>query len=135
MIAKHYELQWNCYMIHQMRSNKVPVSRIADALQWHPRRVYRALKRPAPPRPPEMSLVWRGHALCFGADPRLWVGAGEHHSPTDIAEAKRICSMCPVRAACLGEALENNEPGGVWGGLTEDERQALKTGSVDSLAG
>jgi WhiB family redox-sensing transcriptional regulator len=34
----------------------------------------------------------------------------------DIARAKAICSKCPVRAECLAEALERQEPCGVWGG-------------------
>lgn len=134
MITKSHELQWNIYMAHQMRRHKVPVSMIAATLQWQRRRVYRALQRPAPQRPPEISLAWRADALCDGADPVLWVGRGDYHSPADVDEAKRICAMCPVRAMCLGEALENKEPGGVWGGLTEDERRALTTGASETLA-
>ena len=34
----------------------------------------------------------------------------------DIARAKAICSKCPVREACLSEALGRQEPFGVWGG-------------------
>jgi WhiB family redox-sensing transcriptional regulator len=34
----------------------------------------------------------------------------------DIARAKAICSKCPVREPCLAEALERQEPFGVWGG-------------------
>jgi len=33
-----------------------------------------------------------------------------------IAEAKRVCSTCPVLAECLQSALESKEPWGVWGG-------------------
>lgn len=38
--------------------------------------------------------------------------------------AKRICMGCDVRSACLEYALEIREPHGIWGGLTESERQA-----------
>ena len=38
--------------------------------------------------------------------------------------AKRICLGCDVRATCLEYALEIREPHGIWGGLTELERQA-----------
>jgi WhiB family transcriptional regulator, redox-sensing transcriptional regulator len=41
------------------------------------------------------------------------------------AAAKRICGQCPVRAACLADALDRREPHGVWGGLNEDERAEL----------
>lgn len=32
---------------------------------------------------------------------------------------------CPVRAECAAHALQVREPYGVWGGLTEDEREEL----------
>jgi hypothetical protein len=32
---------------------------------------------------------------------------------------------CPVRAECATHALAVREPYGVWGGLTEDEREAM----------
>jgi WhiB family redox-sensing transcriptional regulator len=32
---------------------------------------------------------------------------------------------CPVRAQCAAHALTVREPYGVWGGLTEDEREEL----------
>jgi WhiB family redox-sensing transcriptional regulator len=34
----------------------------------------------------------------------------------DIARAKAICSRCSQADACLREALERDEPWGVWGG-------------------
>jgi hypothetical protein len=34
----------------------------------------------------------------------------------DIARAKAICARCALREACLDEALEREEPWGVWGG-------------------
>lgn len=34
----------------------------------------------------------------------------------DIAQAKRICALCPVREECLAGALARREPWGVWGG-------------------
>ena len=39
--------------------------------------------------------------------------------------ALAICATCPVLAACRAYSLEAREPYGVWGGLTETERQAL----------
>lgn len=41
------------------------------------------------------------------------------------AEAKSVCGVCEVRAACLTEALESDERFGIWGGLTERERRSL----------
>jgi WhiB family redox-sensing transcriptional regulator len=39
--------------------------------------------------------------------------------------AKAICAMCDVRAECLDYALTIRELHGIWGGLTEAERNAL----------
>lgn len=45
-----------------------------------------------------------------------------------IEDAKAICRRCPddVVASCLAFALEHGHEAGVWGGLSEDERRALK---------
>jgi len=39
--------------------------------------------------------------------------------------ARELCFTCPVRTACLVEALESETEFGIWGGLTERERRAL----------
>lgn len=36
--------------------------------------------------------------------------------------AKAICSSCPVIAQCREHALSVQEPYGIWGGLSEDDR-------------
>jgi WhiB family redox-sensing transcriptional regulator len=44
-----------------------------------------------------------------------------------VAEAKSLCGVCPVRAQCLEGALSRQEPAGVWGGeLFEDGRIIAK---------
>jgi WhiB family redox-sensing transcriptional regulator len=40
-------------------------------------------------------------------------------------KAKAICGQCPVIANCLRDALANNEPFGIWGGMSPDERYRL----------
>lgn len=43
-----------------------------------------------------------------------------------IARAKQVCGGCPVQAECREYAL--TEPvQGIWGGMTEDERRAVRT--------
>jgi WhiB family redox-sensing transcriptional regulator len=53
-----------------------------------------------------------GSALACGTNPDLFFA----ESPQDVARAKELCAGCPVRAACLADALDRGEPWGVWGG-------------------
>ncbi len=41
------------------------------------------------------------------------------------AAAKAICHTCPVLRRCREHALRVREPYGVWGAMTEDEREAF----------
>ena len=43
-----------------------------------------------------------------------------------IEKAKTVCGRCTVTEICLQYALETGQDSGVWGGLSEDERRALK---------
>jgi WhiB family redox-sensing transcriptional regulator len=36
-----------------------------------------------------------------------------------------VCGSCPVLDQCREHALAVREPYGVWGGLTEDDREAI----------
>ncbi len=44
--------------------------------------------------------------------------------------AKAVCAACPVLAQCRSHALAVKEPYGVWGGLSEDERNAIHEASL-----
>ena len=70
---------------------------------------------------------WRHRAACRDEDPDLFFPVG-NSGPTlvQIAEAKTVCLRCPVAAPCLTWAFESGQDAGVWGGMTEDERRALK---------
>ncbi|WP_268785678.1 WhiB family transcriptional regulator [Mycobacteroides immunogenum] len=39
-----------------------------------------------------------------------------------VAEAKRVCAVCPVRAECLNYADSILDYHGIWGGKTGRER-------------
>jgi len=41
--------------------------------------------------------------------------------------AREVCDRCPVRYECLQDALDRDEQWGMYGGLTPNERKALKT--------
>lgn len=66
--------------------------------------------------------AWQGQALCAqtGAD-FFFPEPG-----SSVREAKRICALCEIRPACLDYALAHDERFGVWGGLSERERLALR---------
>lgn len=64
---------------------------------------------------------WVSKARCRSADPdELFVrGAAQR-------KAAAICRNCPVIFECAVEALDNEIEFGVWGGLTERQRRALR---------
>ncbi|MEE1752094.1 WhiB family transcriptional regulator [Streptomyces sp. SP18CS02] len=70
---------------------------------------------------------WREAAACRTEDPDLFfpIGTGGP-ALLQAEEAKAVCRRCPVREQCLQWALENNQDIGVWGGLGENERRALR---------
>lgn len=72
-------------------------------------------------------LDWRDRAACLDVDPELFFPVGNTGPAVDqIEHAKAVCSHCPVTEYCLQYALDTNQDSGVWGGLSEDERRALK---------
>lgn len=75
------------------------------------------------PADPRRGTAWQDRALCaaIGVDPELFFQDGDR----DDGVAAQICRACPVCSACLDQALAN-EKFGVWGGLSERERQALR---------
>lgn len=70
---------------------------------------------------------WRHLGECQNSDPELFFPIGESGlAKEQIADAKRICSTCDVQATCRQWALDTAQEHGVWGGLSEGERRALK---------
>ncbi|MEW2078772.1 WhiB family transcriptional regulator [Streptomyces sp. NPDC013433] len=70
---------------------------------------------------------WRTRGACMREDPELFFPIGNTGPALlQIEEAKAVCRRCPVIEQCLQWALESGEDSGVWGGLSEDERRALK---------
>jgi WhiB family redox-sensing transcriptional regulator len=73
------------------------------------------------------TMDWRHRALCRDEDPELFFPIGNTGPAIlQIEEAKQVCRRCEVREQCLAWALEAGQDHGVWGGLSEDERRALK---------
>ena len=63
-------------------------------------------------------------AICVGAEPGIFDG----DSLTDVLEAKKICSACPIQVMCLDWGTQTQDVG-VWGGLTAQERKTLRGGT------
>ena len=59
---------------------------------------------------------------CHSADPELFFSEEKEA----IAQAKRLCGGCPMKAKCLTGALSRAEPAGVWGGELFDNGQVIQ---------
>ena len=94
--------------------------------------------------PGPASEVWDWQLLgrCRGLDPDLFFhpenerGAARERR---ITRAKKICATCPVLEQCRAHALAVREPYGVWGGTSEEDREAhwarrRRRGGLDSVA-
>ena len=78
---------------------------------------------------------WRAKAACRDKDPELFFPVGNTGAAyQQIEEAKAVCRTCKVIDACLKCALDTNQDYGVWGGLSEDERRALKRRAMRASA-
>lgn len=75
--------------------------------------------------------AWRTRAACREVDPELFFPTGNNGAAElQIQEAKAVCRRCRVMEACGQWALETGQDTGVWGGMSEDERAALKRSLV-----
>ncbi|QQZ58386.1 WhiB family transcriptional regulator [Streptomyces microflavus] len=57
----------------------------------------------------------------------MWFPKGtDAQSMNDADAAVRICRRCPVMDTCAEWAIDTRQDSGVWGGLTEQDRAALR---------
>ena len=76
-------------------------------------------------------MTWRNSATCLGEDPELFFPIGNTGPALlQIEKAKVVCRRCEVVDICLSWAIESRQDSGVWGGLSEAERRALKRHSA-----
>jgi WhiB family redox-sensing transcriptional regulator len=72
-------------------------------------------------------MDWRHRAACRDQDPELFFPIGTTGPALmQVDEAKAICNRCEAVDECLSWALSSDQDAGVWGGLSEDERRAVK---------
>lgn len=70
---------------------------------------------------------FRARAICRDVDPEGFYPVGDDWSgplnATRAAEAKALCSLCPVRVECLADAIGRGDAWAVLGGTLPDERR------------
>lgn len=79
--------------------------------------------------------TWQLLAACRTADRSLFFGPSDTgqakvKAPEEVARiraAQKVCWSCPVIRECLHHAVNFPEPVGVWGGMSPQARQALRT--------
>ncbi|MGI8534966.1 MAG: WhiB family transcriptional regulator [Mycobacteriales bacterium] len=89
------------------------------------------------PKPHSDLWEWQLLGSCRGKDTELFFHPeGERGSRRSNREAaaKAVCASCPVRRECRAHALSAHEPYGVWGGLSEHEREMLVGRQVQAAA-
>ena len=83
-----------------------PLAQVPDDVRWH----------------------WQDHGACREADPTVFFHPQNERGTSRLARdraAKRVCAACTVRLECADYAIRAREPYGVWGGLSEEERELV----------
>ena len=82
----------------------------------------------SPPGPIAELWEWQFQGLCRTTNPDIFFHPEGERGPSRRrreARAKAICEQCPVLRECREHALAVHEPYGVWGGMTEEEREEV----------
>lgn len=66
-----------------------------------------------------------GDAVCRSMDPELFFPT--RYEPSAYREARAVCRRCPVATQCADYAIANRERFGMWGGLSPDQRDAIRS--------
>lgn len=77
------------------------------------------------PKPVASNWEWQYEGACRSLPTEMFFHPDGERGPRRKARenaAKAVCATCPVIAACRAHALAAQEPYGIWGGLTEEER-------------
>lgn len=80
------------------------------------------------PGPQSDLWEWQLQGACRSKDTELFFHPEGERGPRRSnreAAAKAVCASCPVLRQCQAHALAAHEPYGVWGGLSEHEREAI----------
>ena len=78
------------------------------------------------PGPTVENWEWQLFGACRGMDTAMFFHPASERDPAKgrrIAQAKAVCNTCPVLTECRTHALQAREPYGIWGGMSEAERE------------
>ncbi|ALF00488.1 WhiB family transcription factor [Mycobacterium phage Mufasa] len=67
-------------------------------------------------------------AICAQTDPELWFP----DKGQSTRDAKRMCMRCPLLDECRALALADRSLKGVWGGLSDRDRQRIRRQEVSA---
>lgn len=88
------------------------------------------------PRPFADLWEWQHSGACQTLPPEMFFHPDGERGPSrrnrDNA-AKVICSTCPVITQCREHALSVQEPYGIWGGLSEEERAIIIASRIGKI--
>ena len=77
---------------------------------------------------------WQLLGACRAQDTELFFHPEGERGPSRSGRersAKAVCATCPVIASCRAHALAAREPYGVWGGLSETDREEILGGRLN----
>jgi WhiB family transcriptional regulator, redox-sensing transcriptional regulator len=113
--------------LHELHALPEPCG-LDDARRARESRGSRELRDRGPRAIEDQFSSWRTRAACRSVDGDLFFAAdGERGLAKRRREraAKAVCLGCSVREDCAGYALANREQHGVWGGLSEGDRERI----------
>ena len=95
---------------------------------------------PQMPRPLAQDWDWQQDAACRDLPTEMFFHPDGERGPRRRNRenaAKAVCASCPVMMACREQALALQEPYGIWGGLSEDDRLAIinRQSRITTLSG
>ena len=80
------------------------------------------------PKPVAANWEWQYEGACRSLPTEMFFHPDGERGPRRRNRenvAKAVCNSCPVLEACRKHALAVQEPYGIWGGLSEDDRVAI----------
>jgi len=78
--------------------------------------------------PNDATWFWQEQGACRSVDPTWFFHPQNERGLPRIRRdrrAKAVCATCSVRLDCADYAIRAREPYGVWGGLSEEDRERI----------